>query len=268
MGGVYLCIAHSTSRRGISLFLLRNFSPNLVKPVSHLKAKDKYSIRVLYLELKCETCRAVLLNYKCAYVRERSREQNLGNQTLRCLLSVSNVHCICIQKCYVKAQKVQHRVYQSFLNWSWIIQIKHKRVVLTLQGFSSDCHKRELQLRQQSEWTHNLIEKGVLDKHPRLVAKLWTWINHCQPETFSCFCCCCCFRHLFILFLFFSLLFAAVVLKICIRRSTVYFPHNCLFTPVFGHKKAKWFDCIAIMWKKSSNMLSLTFTSYNFELTF
>ena len=183
-------------------------------------------------------------------------------------LSVSDVHCICIQKCYVKAQKVQHRVYQSFLNWSWIIQIKHKRVVLTLQGFSSDCHKRELQLRQQSEWTHNLIEKGVLDKHPRLVAKLWTRINHCQPETFSCFCCCCCFRHLFILFLFFSLLFAAVVLKICIRRSTVYFPHNCLFTPVFGHKKAKWFDCIAIMWKKSSNMLSLTFTSYNFELTF
>lgn len=126
----------------------------------------------------------------------------------------------------------------------------------------------ELQLRQQSEWTHNLIEKGVLDKHPRLVAKLWTWINHCQPETFSCFCCCCCFRHSFILFLFFSLLFAAVVLKKCIRRSTVYFPHNCLFTPVFGHKKAKWFDCIAIMWKKSSNMLSLTFTSYNFELTF
>ena len=57
-------------------------------------------------------------------------------------LSVSNVHSICIQKCYVKAQKVQDKVYQSFLNWSWIIQIKHKRVVLTLQGFSSDCHKQ------------------------------------------------------------------------------------------------------------------------------
>ena len=95
MGGVYLCIAHSTSRRGISLFLLRNFSPNLVKPVSHLKAKDKYSIRVLYLELKCETCRAVLLNYKCAYVRELSREQNLGNQTLRCLLSAPHAVFFC-----------------------------------------------------------------------------------------------------------------------------------------------------------------------------
>ena len=31
-------------------------------------------------------------------------------------LSVSNVHCICIKKCYVKAQKVPDKVYQSFLN--------------------------------------------------------------------------------------------------------------------------------------------------------
>jgi len=78
VGGVYLCITHSTHRREISLFLLGNFSPNLVSPVSHLKAKDKYSIRVLYLELKCETCRAVVLNYKCTYLRELF----LGSRTL------------------------------------------------------------------------------------------------------------------------------------------------------------------------------------------
>lgn len=77
-------------------------------------------------------------------------------------------------------------------------------------------------------------------------------------------------RLLFPAFIYFIFIFFLYCLRqlYYIRRSTVYFPHNCLFTPVFGHKKAKWFDCIAIMWKKSSNMLSLTFTSYNFELTF